>query len=223
MAIIDDFGCDGCVAQAELVRRQLEAELRRYREEERELAERVPRRATYRSQVRRAVEIRERREVAVADAVRRLDSIPETYRDLDGEWIYFGEALNDIQCGGDFPAVPLSRPYNLRDLGWRPTWRLPDPNCPYYRQSRLDVEAKFVGGRVLTEEELSVYGLTIRDISREHLLAMVDREMFVPREAYRPLHPVGGGRFWLCGVATHADGRPWGRWVNTAHEGRARA
>ncbi len=66
MAVYDDFGRDGCVAQAELVRRQLEAELRRYREEERELADRVPRRATYRSQVRRAAEIRERREVAVA-------------------------------------------------------------------------------------------------------------------------------------------------------------
>ena len=223
------FPVDGFEIDA--VYQRLHGDVRLWDQEEQELSEDVPMLPTYEQQVRRSLEIRGRREQAVPLAAKLVFEVTDYYEsrgaDLDGEWTSLRETLNDIWCGGNYPDTPFSRPFNLRDLGWQPTWKPPAADCPYRRQSVLDVEAKFAGGRVLTEEMLLEYGLTIRDISREHLLAMVDREMFVPREAYQPIHLVGGSRFWLCGVATHADGRPWGvnpvRWARTAHEGRARA
>jgi hypothetical protein len=226
MIDFDGYRDDGCVAKAESVRRQLKAEQRQYREEEREIAEKIPRRSSYESQIRRAVEIRRRREWAVALAARELSSIPDHYQELNGDWTEFQEWLTDVQCGGNYPAAPFSRPFNLRDLGWLPTWKPPSADCPYRRQSVHDVEAEFARGKVLTEEELSEYGLTIRDLSREYLLAMIDREMFVPSDAYQTFHHIGG-RFWLCRVATHTDGRPWGvspvRWARAAQGRRERA
>jgi hypothetical protein len=161
-----------CVDATKEFERVVDDRVVEYRKSDRVLLRAIPRLRSFALQCRKAYAIARERRAADHAVYGQLGLLLREGASPSAAAMAWYEALRGrVEAGESLDATT----FTLRDIGWRPSWRRPDPDSRVFNNSESRVINDLIRGVVHTIPSLLAYGLTPEDMSPAYVEVMVER------------------------------------------------